>query len=77
MCHSAVYVAMDRLNLSYARPTYVLAKSDKEKQEKFKQDFEVLKKYFEGEINHILFEDESMIRDYQAIQKTWFIKGKQ
>ena len=37
---------------------------------KFKQDFEVLKKYFEGETNHILFEDESMIRDYQAIQKT-------
>ena len=44
MCHSAVYVAMDRLNLSYTRPTYVLAKSDKEKQEKFKQDFELLKK---------------------------------
>lgn len=44
MCHSAVYVAMNRLNLSYTRPTYVLAKSDKEKQEKFKQDFEVLKK---------------------------------
>lgn len=31
MCHSAVYVAMNRLNLSYTRPTYVLAKSDKEK----------------------------------------------
>ena len=44
MCHSAVYVAMNRLNLGYNRPTYVLAKSDKEKQEKFKQDFEVLKK---------------------------------
>lgn len=25
----------------------------------------------------MLFEDESMIRDYQAIQKTWFLKGKQ
>ena len=24
-----------------------------------------------------MFEDESMIRDYQAIQKTWFIKGHQ
>ena len=24
-----------------------------------------------------MFEDESMIRDYQAIQKTWFIKGQQ
>ena len=40
MCHRAVYVAMDRLNLSYTRPTYVLAKADKEKQEIFKQDFE-------------------------------------
>lgn len=57
ICHSAVYVVMDILNLRYTRPTYVLAKSDKEKQEKFKQDFEVLKKYFEGEVNHILFED--------------------
>ncbi|RAK14855.1 putative transposase [Anoxybacillus vitaminiphilus] len=30
-----------------------------------------------GEIDYILFQDESMIRDYQAIQRTWFIKGKQ
>ena len=30
-----------------------------------------------GEIDHVLFQDESMIRDYQAIQKTWFLKGKQ
>jgi hypothetical protein len=30
-----------------------------------------------GEIRHLLFEDESMIRDYQAIQKTWFLRGKQ
>lgn len=28
-------------------------------------------------IAHLLFEDESMIRDYQAIQRTWFLKGKQ
>jgi hypothetical protein len=24
-----------------------------------------------------LFEDEAMIRDYQALQHTWFAKGKQ
>ena len=30
-----------------------------------------------GNIDHILFQDESMIRDYQAIMKTWFPKGKQ
>lgn len=29
------------------------------------------------EIHHLLFEDESMIRDYQALQYTWFEKGKQ
>jgi len=29
------------------------------------------------DIHHLLFEDESMIRDYQAIQKTWFLRGKQ
>lgn len=29
------------------------------------------------EIDHLLFEDECMIRDYQAIQRTWFEKGKQ
>jgi putative transposase len=30
-----------------------------------------------GEIDHILFQDESMIRDYQAISKTWFPVGQQ
>ena len=25
----------------------------------------------------MLYEDESMIRDYQAIQKSWFVKGQQ
>ena len=29
------------------------------------------------EIKHILFEDESAIRDYQAIMKSWFVKGEQ
>lgn len=29
------------------------------------------------EIQHLLFEDECMIRDYQALQRTWFEKGKQ
>ena len=37
----------------------------------------MLKKYFEGKINHILFEGESMIRDYKTIYKTWFIKDKE
>lgn len=36
-----------------------------------------LKKLLDGGISRILFEDESMIRDYQAVMKTWFPKGKQ
>jgi transposase len=31
----------------------------------------------DGEIDRILFEDESMIRDYQALANTWFPKGQQ
>jgi len=44
MSHRGIAYVLHRLNLSYTRPTYVLAKADKEKQEKFKNDFEVLKK---------------------------------
>ena len=36
-----------------------------------------LKKLLNNTIARILFEDESMIRDYQAVMKTWFLKGKQ
>lgn len=50
-----------KLNLSYTRPTYVLKKVDPIKQEIFKQDFDVLKKLLEGLVDHLLFEDESMI----------------
>jgi len=69
--------ALHRLGLSYTRPTYTLAKADPQKQEEFKKDFEFLKNLLDGKIDHILFEDESMIRDYQAITKTWFEKGRQ
>lgn len=67
----------DRLGLSYTRPTYTLDKADPKKQEQFRKTFETLKKLLEGDITTILFEDESMIRDYQAIMKTCFPKGKQ
>jgi transposase len=36
-----------------------------------------LKKLLNDEIQQILFVDESMIRDYQAIHQTWFERGKQ
>ena len=35
---------LERMGLSYTRPTYVLAKADKEKQEQFVQDFDDFKK---------------------------------
>jgi len=67
-----------RLKLSYTRPTYTLKKADAEKQKEFLETFEEFKiKLISGEIDYILFEDESMIRDYQAISKTWFPVGQQ
>jgi hypothetical protein len=48
------------LNLSYTKPTYTLVKADPVKQEKFKEEFWLLvKQLVLGEIDHILFEDES------------------
>jgi transposase len=44
MSHSGMAEVLHRLNLSYTRPTYVMKKADKEKQEEFKRDFEILKK---------------------------------
>lgn len=37
---------LDRLRLSYTRPTYVLAKADKEKQTQFIQEFDRVKKNY-------------------------------
>jgi transposase len=41
---SGMHNLFQRLNLSYTRPTYVLAKADPEKQEQFMIDFEGVKK---------------------------------
>jgi len=42
--HSGMIYVLYRLNLSFTRPTYTLAKADPQKQEEFKQKFELLKK---------------------------------
>lgn len=42
--HRGMAEVLYRLGLSFTRPTYTLAKADPEKQQKFKQDFELLKK---------------------------------
>lgn len=75
---SGVRTMLHRLNLSYTTPTYTLAKADPKLQEKFIEQFNLLKwDLLNGNIDHIFFVDESMIRDYQAISKSWFAKGCQ
>lgn len=46
LSHRGTHEVLRRLNLSYTRPTYVLKKADKEKQEEFKVTFEGLKKTY-------------------------------
>lgn len=66
------------LKLSWTRPTYVLAKADPAKQAEFRIEVRNHQKDLcTGKIDRLMFQDESMIRDYQAIQKTWFPKGQQ
>ncbi len=77
-CERGTRELLYRLKLSFTKPTYTLAKADPVKQEAFKAEFGIVKKkLIYGEIDRILFEDESMIRDYQALSRTWFPKGKQ
>lgn len=72
-----VRALLHHLGFRYTKPTYTLAKAVPEKQEAFRQEFEMLKKMMNDENNRILFQDESMIRDYQALANTWFPKGQQ
>lgn len=69
---------LKRMNFSFTKATYTLAKADEEAQAFFKKHtFAQLKKQVEAEkIDHLLFEDESMIRAYQALQYNWFPRGK-
>ena len=53
-------------------------KADSKKQQVFLEEtFPSLKKLLNSDIDHLLFEDETMIRDYQAIGCTWFLRGHQ
>ena len=67
-----------RMGFTCTRPTYTLAKADPAKQDAFKEAFKVQKQRLEaGEIDRSLFADARMIRDYQAIGRTGFLKGQQ
>ncbi|MEK3697974.1 MULTISPECIES: IS630 family transposase [unclassified Paenibacillus] len=70
---------LKRMNFSFTKATYTLANADEDAQAYFKKHtFAALKKQVEAEkIDHLLFEDESMIRSYQALQYNWFPRGRQ
>ncbi|GGE02641.1 IS630 family transposase [Paenibacillus nasutitermitis] len=70
---------LKRMNFSFTKATYSMAKADEDAQALFrKQTFVQLKKQVENEkIDHLLFEGESMIRSYQALQYNWFPRGRQ
>lgn len=74
---SSMLQQLHQLGLSYTRPTYTLAKADPIKQEQFRKVLETKKKNLNNDIQHLLFEDESTIRDYQALMNTWFPVGEQ
>lgn len=42
--HRGTHQVLQRINLSFTRPTYTLAKADPQKQEEYRQDFGLLKK---------------------------------
>lgn len=70
---------LERLGFSYTKATYTLAKADPAEQAQFRDEtLPGLKEQLaNGSIQHLLFEDESMIRAYLALQYNWFLKGQQ
>ncbi|MFD2330782.1 IS630 family transposase [Cohnella sp. GCM10020058] len=69
---------LQRLGFSHTKATYTLELADPDEQEAFRsKTFPALKKLIDGQIDHLLFEDESMIRAYQSLQYNWFPKGHQ
>lgn len=64
-----VSVLLHDLGLSHTKPTYTLANADPAKQKQFiEETFPALKKLIFEKIDHLLFQDESMIRNDQALQ---------
>lgn len=70
---------LNRLGFSYTKATYTLVRASKEEQKQFREVTlpELKEQLDQGEINHLLFEDESMIRAYLALQYNWFPQGYQ
>ncbi|AIQ62439.1 transposase [Paenibacillus stellifer] len=70
---------LNRLGFSYTKATYTLAKANPEEQEQFRQVTlpELKDQLDQGKVDHLLFEDESAIRAYLALQYNWFPRGQQ
>jgi transposase len=70
---------LHRLGFSYTKATYTLVRANKEKQKQFREVTlpELKEELSQGKIDHLLFEDESMIRAYLALQYNWFPTGQQ
>ncbi|MBO9604760.1 MAG: IS630 family transposase [Paenibacillaceae bacterium] len=70
---------LNRLGFSYTKATYTLARANPAEQKAFRETTlpELKEQVLSGEIDHLLFEDESMIRAYLALQYNWFPKGQQ
>ena len=76
MTREGIRMMLRRLGFRYTRPTYVLVKADKQKQENFEQELDMIKKVMTDSCV-LLYEDESHIRDVQTLHATWQPKGKQ
>nr|WP_128759022.1 IS630 family transposase [Paenibacillus mucilaginosus] len=71
-------VLLHRLGFSHTKATYTMELADPQEQTAFKsKTFPALKKLMNQEIDHLLFEDECMIRAYQSLQYNWFPMGRQ
>ncbi|RCX18053.1 transposase [Fontibacillus phaseoli] len=70
---------LNRLGFSYTKATYTLVRANKEERKHFREVTlpELKEELNHGKISHLLFEDESMIRAYLALQYNWFPKGQQ
>lgn len=73
----AVLNILARLGFSHTRPPIHWRKWINKSNRGSARHLKRIKKLENGEIDTILFEDESTIRDYMAIGYSWFLKGKQ
>lgn len=75
MSREDVRKLLHRMNLSWTRPTYTLAKGDADKQALFEQEMEFIKKLVDSR-TLLFYVDETHVRSYQVLCATWSGVGK-